>query len=557
MFQLRLIACLQIGPAASIAAVLLCCMIVPCGDQAFADQPSNDQRPNVLVVISDDQSYPHASAYGCESIQTPAFDRVAKSGVLFHNAFTPSPGCSPMRAAFLTGRNIWQIEHAGTHASSFSTKYEVYQDRLEDSGYHVGYTGKGWGPGNWKISGRDRNPAGPSFSKAKMKSPGGISATDYAKNFEAFLNAKPDDAPFSFWFGSHEPHRSFEKGIGIQNGMDPSTVQVPAFLPDTPEIRSDILDYCFEIQWYDDHLGRMLDLLESKGELENTLVIVTSDNGMAFPRAKANVYEYGIHMPLAVSWPARVPAGREVDDLVNLIDLTATIYDASNVSPPESTPLSGSSLMSLLQSDRTGQVEPQRDAIFSGRERHSSVRFATLGYPQRCIRTQKHLLIRNFRPERWPAGAPQKFGSGSYPNKQAILAEKLGPMHEGYHDIDGSPSLTFLVDHHADAELSKYLDWAVSKRPAVELYDIQNDPACLNNLADSAEHEEAKQALLRRLNDYLTKTGDPRAVSDNEGDVWETYPRYSGLRWFPVPNWAKQQPDRVPNLPWLEERRPK
>ena len=90
-----------------------------------------DKRPNILVAISDDQSFPHASAYGYQAISTPAFDRVAKMGVLFNNAFTPAPGCSPMRAAFLTVRNIWQIEHAGTHASSFPKKYEVYQDRLE------------------------------------------------------------------------------------------------------------------------------------------------------------------------------------------------------------------------------------------------------------------------------------------------------------------------------------------------------------------------------------------------------------------------------------------
>ncbi|WP_148275209.1 sulfatase-like hydrolase/transferase, partial [Rhodopirellula baltica] len=124
-------------------ALTLCCVNLFSAD-----------RPNVLVAISDDQSFPHTSAYGYQAIQTPAFDRVAKTGVLFNNAFTPSPGCSPMRAAFLTGRNIWQIEHAGTHASSFASEYEVYQDRLENAGYFIGYTGKGWGPGNWKISDR-------------------------------------------------------------------------------------------------------------------------------------------------------------------------------------------------------------------------------------------------------------------------------------------------------------------------------------------------------------------------------------------------------------------
>jgi uncharacterized sulfatase len=321
------------------------------------------QRPNILIAISDDQSYPHASAYGCGGIQTPSFDRVAKAGVLFTNAFSPAPGCSPMRAAFLTGRHIWQIEHAGTHASSFPKKFETFQKRLEDSGYFVGFTGKGWAPGNWKTSGRTRNPAGPAFQKRKMKSPPSIRNTDYAANFADFLEKRPADKPFSFWFGASEPHRSFKKGIGVANKMKLEDVSVPNFLPDTPEIRSDILDYYFEIQWFDQHLGRMLDLLAKRGELENTIVIVTSDNGMAFPRAKANVFEYGIHMPLAVAWPVKVPGARTSSDLVDLIDVTATIYEASGATPPRAFPLAGESLLALLTSKKSGVIEPGRKAV--------------------------------------------------------------------------------------------------------------------------------------------------------------------------------------------------
>lgn len=514
-------------------------------------------RPNVLVAISDDQSFPHASAYGYEAIQTPAFDRVAKSGLLLRNAFTPAPGCSPMRAAFLTGRNIWQIEHAGTHASSFSTKYEVYQDRLEANGYFVGYTGKGWGPGNWKVSGRVRNPAGTVFSAKKNDAPPGISKTDYASNFEEFLKQRPQDQPFSFWYGATEPHRGFKKGIGREHGLDPDKVKVPAFLPDTPEIRDDILDYCFEIQWFDQHLGRMLDLLEAAGELDNTLVIVTSDNGMAFPRAKANCYEYGIHMPLAVAWPALAPGGRSCDDLVNLIDLTATIYDVTEVDPPAETPLAGRSIRNILTSDKEGVVDPSRDAVFSGRERHSSSRFNSLGYPQRCIRTHDYLYIYNFRPERWPAGTPRKLGVGKYASGDEVAEGNLGPPHAGYHDIDACPSLTFLIDQRNDAALGGFLGLAVAKRPAEELFDIRKDPSCLNNLAGDPAHAAAKQQLHDRLFSYLEQTNDARVEDSDGGDIWETYPRYSALRWFPTPDWAKEHPERVPKQEWLEQQRPK
>jgi len=514
------------------------------------------ERPNILIAISDDQSYPHASAYGAKFLSTPAFDRVAKAGVLFTQAFTPAPGCSPMRAAFLTGRHIWQIEEAGTHASSFPAKYKVFPDVLEQAGYRVGCTGKAWGPRNWKASGRPRNPAGDGFNRLKLKPPAkGIRNTDYAGNFEAFLKDQPEGKPFCFWYGSSEPHRGFEKGVGLKNGMDPSKVDVPGFLPDTPEIRSDILDYGYEIQWFDKHLGRMLDLLAKRGELENTLVIVTSDNGMAFPRAKANVYEYGIHMPLAIAWPAKVPGGRTVDDLVDLIDVTATIYQASGVPSPKQNPIAGRGLMDLLASEKSGRVDEFRDAIYSGRERHSSSRYMTLSYPQRCIRTHRYLYIRNFKPERWPAGTPQKYGKGGYPKRDEVLNKVLGPEHGGYHDIDACPSLDFLIKHRNDPKIAPYFHAAVDRRPAEELYDIVDDPACMKNLAEDETHFATKRRLAERLTGHLKDTGDRRVTG--EGDVWETYPRYSGVRFFPEPDWAKKDPSAVPAVPWLEQRRPK
>ena len=113
----------------------------------FAAGVASAARPNILIAISDDQSYPHASAYGDPIVRTPGFDRVARNGVLFRNAFTPAPGCSPMRAAFLTGREIWQNRHAGTHASFFPRDLPVFTEQLDAAGYHVGMTGKGWGPG--------------------------------------------------------------------------------------------------------------------------------------------------------------------------------------------------------------------------------------------------------------------------------------------------------------------------------------------------------------------------------------------------------------------------
>ncbi len=512
---------------------------------------TEDPRPNILLVISDDQSYPHTSIYGYPTVQTPGFDQIAREGILFTQAFAASPGCSPSRAALLTGRNCWQIGAAGTHASYFDTSYVTFPTLLEKAGYFTGYTGKGWGPGNYEISGRTQNPAGPSWDSFQLDAPEGINNKDYAKNFEAFLDERPKDAPFCFWLGTHEPHRSFKKGIGIEHGKRLEDVEVPEFLPDHEEIRSDILDYCYEIEWFDNHLARAIQLLEEAGELERTLIIVTSDNGMAFPRAKANTYEYGIHVPMAVRWGEKVPSGRVVDDLVGFIDLAPTILEAANVEHPGTYPMAGKSLMNILTSEQEGIVDSSRTGIFSSRERHSSVRYHSLSYPQRALRTHQYLYIHNFKPERWPAGAPQKIGTGNYPTTEQVKNEELGPMHDAYHDIDACPTLEFMVDHSEDSLYGKYLDLAVARRPAIEMFDITVDPYCLNNLAGKEEYAIDEAILSDQMQAYLAQTEDPRVLEN--GDIWETYPRYSRLRMFPEPDWAKAHPEWVPEQVWLSE----
>lgn len=518
---------------------------------ATADDRSAPKRPNVLVAISDDQSWLHASAYGSTMVRTPHFDRVAREGILFTNAICPSPGCSPSRAAFLTGLHTWQLEHAGTHASYFDRKFPTFPDRLEESGYFVGHTGKGWGPGDFRTLGRTRNPAGPRFDAPEVDGRRG----GYVEAFAAFLEARPDDRPFCFWFGSSDPHRGYRKGSGLADGRTLGDAEVPPFLPDAPEVREDLLDYAFEIERFDHDLGRMLELLEQAGELDNSLVIVTSDNGMPFPNAKANCTEYGIHMPLAIRWGAAVPGGRTVEDLVGFTDLTATIYDVTGVDPPVDHPPAGTSIAAILRSSASGIVEPQRTAVFSARERHSSSRFNSLGYPQRCVRTHRFLYVRNLAPERWPAGAPRKFAEATYTADGRLATSRLGPPHGGYHDIDAGPTLTFLIEHREDPAIGGALERAVALRPAEELFDIVTDPGCLTNLIEDPTHADVRRELADRLRTELVKTGDPRATGN--GDVWETYPRVSSLRWFPRPEWAEQDPTAVPEQPWLEERRPR
>lgn len=462
-----------------------------------AAAPGAGARPNILFAIADDWSWPHAGAYGLSSIRTPSFDRVAREGCLFTNAFAAAPQCSPNRAACLTGRNIWQIEEAGTHASHFPTRYEVFTDQLEGAGYHVGFTGKGWGPGEWKTAGWKRNPAGPAYSDRKLDEvpANGINKLDYAGDFDAFLEARADGQPFFFWYGGSEPHRGYEEGSGLRLGKRLADAPVPPFLPDNELVRGDILDYMVEIEWFDAQLGRMLARLEDLGELDNTLVVVTSDNGMPFPRAKANLYEYGTHEPLAVRWPERLPGGRTVDALVTFIDFAPTFFEAAGLPTPEA--MTGRSFLGAAAGNDTF-----RDYALTGRERHTHARYDNLGYPARAIRTHEHLYIRNLKPDRWPAGDPGEF-----------------------HDVDGGPTKAFMLEHRE--EFPELFDLAFSKRPEDELYDIRQDPACMRNLAGAPEHADTVSRLRARLMDLLMAQGDPRAAGS---DVFDSYPRMSPMR---------------------------
>jgi N-sulfoglucosamine sulfohydrolase len=462
------------------------------------------KRPNILFAISDDQSFPHTSIAGDPVVKTPAFDRVAKEGVLFRNAISNSPGCAPSRAAILTGRGHWQLGEAGVHASYFPRELKVFPELLEQAGYHVGLTGKGAGPANFEGSGWEHNPAGKAYSARKLAEPRpGMSPLDYAANFEDFLKEKPADRPFCFWSGAQEPHRVFEKGIGRAAGKRLEDVVVPGFLPDTEEIRNDLLDYYEEIEHFDTHLGRMLEMLEKAGELENTLVVVTSDNGMAFPRAKATMYEYGIHLPLAIMWKAQCPGGRVVDDMVSFIDYAPTFLEVAGVSAPEET--TGKSLVPVLRSTKSGVVDETRTSALSGRERHSHARRDNLGYPARSIRTREYLYIRNFAPERNPAGDP-----------------------EGFHDIDDAPSKTYLLEHRNDPKVKPFFDATMLPNPAEQLFDIQADPFCMKNLAADPAYASVREKLATELESTLRAQGDPRILGT--GDIFESYPRHSPMR---------------------------
>lgn len=451
------------------------------------------KKPNILFCLSDDQSWPHASAYGTSVIKTPHFDRVAKQGVLFNHAYCAAPSCAPSRSAILTGQDIWRLGQGGQLFGTLGKEHATYTDLLTDAGYHVGYMTKGWAPGRATAGGRTGNPAGKAY-----------------KTFEQFLDANPTGKPWCFWFGSRDPHRGYRAGTGVASGMDPKKLDVPGIWPDTPEVRSDICDYYFEIQRFDREVGAMLDIIERAGHTDDTIVVITGDNGMPFPRAKATLYDLGLRTPLAIRWPRQVPPGRKVDDFVNLTDLAPTFLDAAGLTRPEK--MTGKSLLPLLQSRKSGRVEPERDCVYGARERHAWCRIDGKGYPSRMIRTAEYMYIRNYEPDRWPAGFPR-------------IVTNEGP----YGDVDASPTKSYMLEHTATAKEKKLFELAFGKRPAEELYNCRKDPHQMNNLAGDPAYASKKQDLAKRLTKYLKTTGDPRETS--QAAPWDNWPYYGRKNW--------------------------
>ena len=385
-------------------------------------------------------------------------------------AFAAAPSCTPSRAAILTGRHPHELEAGANLWGFLPAKFDTYSRILEQAGYHVGLTGKGWGPGDFRRGGYEQNPAGKSY-----------------KDFASFYKEKPGDRPFCFWFGSSHPHRPYNEGSGIAAGLKVEEVKVPSWLPDVPVVRKDILDYYQEVEQFDSQFGEIMAVLREMGELDNTFIIITGDNGMPFPRAKATLYDAGTRVPLIMALKGEINPGVNTSDLVSLADIAPTILEAAGL--PISPEMTGESLWPMLRHADTGH----REMVFTGRERHANVREPELGYPGRAVRTRDYLYIRNYEPDRWPAGDPQLYHS-------------VGP----YGDVDGSPAKEYILDNQHRPDVAPFFAWAFAKRPAEELYDLRSDPHQLNNVASQPQYKETLRYLGQELARWQERTRDPR-----------------------------------------------
>ncbi len=511
------------------------------GSFALWNTPASDSpsRPNILFCFADDWGR-YASVYAAgesrpsinQVLKTPHIDRAARQGVLFKNAFVTAPSCTPCRSSLLSGQYFFRTGRGAIlQGATWDSSIPSYPLLLRQAGYHIGKSHKVWSPGTpadapyggqqfaYEKAGRDFNDfsenatkmvrAGMNFEAAKEKL-----LAQVRGNFEAFLADRKPGEPFCYWFGPTLTHRAYEKGSGRALwGIDPETLQgkLPKFMPDVPEVRSDYADYMGEIQAWDAGVGVLLQKLESLGELGNTLVVISGDHGMpGVPGGKCNLYDHGVGVALIARGPG-IPEGRVVDDFVNLMDLAPTFLEAGGVKPPGV--MTGRSFLDVLRSEQSGQVDPQRTWVVTGRERHvAAARDGNLPYPHRALRTQDFLYIRNFAPDRWPMGNPQFTSQTDRPSFAA--AERS--TYVAFADMDASPTKAWLLSQFGEPAWRWHYDFAFAKRPAEELFDLRNDPDQTNNIAMDPVYAVRKKALSERLLHVLVDAKDPRVTGDGQ-----------------------------------------
>jgi N-sulfoglucosamine sulfohydrolase len=434
-------------------------------------------RPNILVLIADDLGL-HTGAYGDPQAKMPNLDRVAAEGVRFTHAFCTTASCSASRSVIFTGLHNHangQYGHAHDfHGMSLLPHVKPLPALLKPAGYRTGLVGK------FHV-----NPAA-QFGWDYLSPTQGRNVQSIAKRVQGFVESAAG-SPWYLHVGYDDPHRlgrgfanELEHPGVVKNVFDPERIRVPSFLPDNAPTRREVAEYYQAANRFDQGVGMVLDMLRARGELDRTIVVIMSDNGMAFPNAKTNVYDAGSRLPFIVRAPG-VRGGLVNEAMIHFPDIAPTILEWAGAKGPEYE-LHGRSFAGILAQENA-----------SGWDRiHVSHTFheITMYYPIRGTRTRRFKYLRNLYPELTFPHASDLWES---PTWQSVVAAGDAGR------IGQRPAAQYL------------------HRPAEELYDVIADPDEVNNLAQVPAHRETLEALRRETHAFRKRTRDPWLINDREG----------------------------------------
>jgi arylsulfatase A-like enzyme len=427
-------------------------------------------KPNVLFLLSDDHSYPYLSCYGDANVRTPVLDKLAGDGIKFRRFFTSAPQCVPSRAAYLSGRSP-VAARITRFSSPLPRDVVTFPEVLKkEAGYYVGVVGRsyhldGSGKGDDGL-GKFLVDGGYKTFPDRFDVVQGGSDAQAVEQAAAFLESRPKDKPFCLWVNFSDPHHPWSAPSSYR--PDPASLKLPAHVPDLPGVREQYVDYCAEVNRVDETAGKVLALLDRLGLAKDTLVVFAGDNGQALPHGKGSLYDPGCNVPFVVRWPGVVAPGGDSSALLSGEDLGPTVLAAAGLKPAAG--MTGVSFLPLLK----GEAAKTRDHVFMERGPHGSapvqVGMSNSGYDlSRAVRSERYKAIYNCTP--WlPYGPVDSAGGAAWKSIQ---------------ELHGKGGLT----------AGLVATYFTTPRPVYEFYDLEKDPAELNNLSGKPEVAEAERAL--------------------------------------------------------------
>ncbi|MDE0571762.1 MAG: sulfatase [Verrucomicrobiales bacterium] len=445
-------------------------LILLLGGVARADLAGS--RPNMVIIIADDMAWNDCSLYGNKGLPTPNIDQLATQGMRFDRAFLTISSCSPSRASIITGRYPHQTDAEQLHWP-IPKDQVTFTERLMKAGYWTASVGKFHMGEAMKdrfhvvkeadMSGFIVSPEGKFQESAEGDAKSG------AAQWVQTMRQRPKDRPFFLWLAALDPHRPYDQKI-LNNPTKPENVTLPPYVPDTPEVRGDYALYYDEIRRLDRFVGEVMTELKSQNIDRNTMVLFISDNGRPMPRDKTTLYDSGIRTPWIVRWPGKIKAGSVNEELVSSVDIARTFMELAGVEYGNS--FVGKSFLKMMENPGT----VIRDYVFGEKNWHD--------FSDRCryVRDKRFKYIRNLYPQ-----------YANTPSADALRSPVFRVMQKLHntHKLNTAQQNCF-----------------IKPRPMEELYDLENDPHELENLAGKTEYGDVLNRLRAGLRGWQKRTND-------------------------------------------------